>query len=129
MLPTPRIYARTPFYNLMNNRDLFAQLILRPSPKTTIRADAHSVKLANKNDLYYSGGGAFQHDTFGYTGRPSFGQSGLANVFDISVDHQLSSRTTVAAYLGVAQGREVISTLYRKQDNLRFGYLEVTTKF
>jgi hypothetical protein len=33
MLPTPRIYARTPFYNSMNNRDLFAQLILRPSAR------------------------------------------------------------------------------------------------
>ena len=31
MLPTPRIYARTPFYNMMNNRDLFGALILRPA--------------------------------------------------------------------------------------------------
>jgi hypothetical protein len=129
MLPTPRIYARTPFYNSMNNRDLFAQLILRPSAKTTVRADVHRVDLANKNDLYYSGGGVFQHDTFGYAGRPSFGATGLANVYDISVDHQLSARTTVSAYLGYAQGREVISRIYRKSDNARFGYIELTQKF
>jgi hypothetical protein len=129
MLPTPRIYARTPFYNSMNNQDLFAQLILRPSAKTTIRTDVHRVDLANKNDLYYAGGGAFQHDTFGYSGRPSFGATGLANVYDVSVDHQLGARTTVSAYLGFAQGRKVISRIYRKSDNARFGYIELTQKF
>jgi len=38
MLPTPRIYARTPFYNMMNNRDLFASLLLRPLRATSVRA-------------------------------------------------------------------------------------------
>jgi hypothetical protein len=50
-------------------------------------------------------------------------------VYDISVDHQLSARTTVSAYLGYAQGREVISRIYRKSDNARFGYIELTQKF
>ena len=30
-LPTARIYARMPFFNLMNNADAFAEVILRPS--------------------------------------------------------------------------------------------------
>ena len=59
VLPTPRIYARFPFYNLMNNRDAFAEVILRPHPKWTIRSDAHFLRLSNKNDLWYTGGGAF----------------------------------------------------------------------
>lgn len=129
MLPTPRVYARLPFYNLMNNEDIFAQMILRPDPKTTFRLDAHRVNLSSANDLYYSGGGAFQKDSFGYAGRPSFGLRGLANVFDISVDRQVSAHTTLAVYLGTAQGRGVISRIYQKQDSARFAYVEVTQKF
>ena len=129
MLPTPRVYARLPFYNLMNNEDIFAQVILRPNPKTNIRIDARRIDLANRNDLYYSGGGAFQKDTFGYAGRPSFGLTGLANVFDISFDRQISARTTLSLYLGTAQGRGVISRIYQKKDSARFGFIEVTQRF
>ena len=40
VLPTARLYAQYPFYNLMNNRDLFGQLILRPAPIVTLVATA-----------------------------------------------------------------------------------------
>jgi len=129
MLPTPRVYARLPFYNLMNNQDIFAQLLLRPDAKTNVRLDAHRIDLSNRNDLYYSGGGAFQKDTFGYAGRPSFGLTGLANVFDISFDRQITARTTLSLYLGTAQGRGVISQIYQKKDSAQFGFIEVTQKF
>jgi hypothetical protein len=128
MLPTPRIYARTPFYNGMNNRDLWAQLILRPDAKTTVRADYHNLKLDNSNDLYYAGGGVFQHDSFGYAGRPSLGGKGLANLFDISFDRQLNARTTLSLYLGIAKGKGVISNIY-KDDTARFGFVEISQKF
>jgi hypothetical protein len=57
VLPTPRVYARFPFFNMMNNRDVFGELQLRPSKKITVRSDIHSLRLANRNDLWYSGGG------------------------------------------------------------------------
>jgi hypothetical protein len=41
VLPTPRIYARTPFYNMMNSKDAFAELILRPK-RVTVRSDIHA---------------------------------------------------------------------------------------
>jgi hypothetical protein len=128
MLPTPRIYARTPFYNGMNNRDLWGQLILRPDAKTTIRTDYHRIDLDNSNDLYYAGGGVFQHDSFGYAGRPSLGGKGLANVFDISFDRQINPRTTLSLYLGMAKGKGVISKIY-KDDTARFGFVEISQKF
>ena len=31
VLPTPRLYARFPFFNSMNNRDVFGEVILRPT--------------------------------------------------------------------------------------------------
>lgn len=31
LLPTPRVYARFPFFNEMNKRDLFGEVVLRPA--------------------------------------------------------------------------------------------------
>jgi hypothetical protein len=69
LLPTPRPYARFPFFNMMNTEDAFGALLMRPHPKVTISSEYHSLRLTNPNDLWYSGGGAFQPWTFGYNGR------------------------------------------------------------
>ena len=90
ILPTPRVYARFPFFNEMNNRDLFGELMLRPPKELTLRSDVHGLWLANSHDLWYSGGGAFQPWTFGFNGRPSNGATGLATLYDISADYQLT---------------------------------------
>ena len=34
VLPTPRVYARFPFFNMMNNRDVFGELQLRPQKRS-----------------------------------------------------------------------------------------------
>jgi hypothetical protein len=52
LLPTPRIYARFPFFNMMNYRDGFAEIILRPAKAVAIRSDIHTLSLASKNDLW-----------------------------------------------------------------------------
>ena len=39
LLPTPRLYARVPFYNLMNNTDEFVQLIDKPVKRVALRSD------------------------------------------------------------------------------------------
>ena len=44
VLPTARIYARTPFFNLMNTVDAFGEVILRPSNRLTLRGDVHSIR-------------------------------------------------------------------------------------
>jgi hypothetical protein len=65
VLPTPRIYARTPFFNSMNNEDVFGQLRIKPHAKLAVRFDAHRLRLSSSKDLWYVGGGAFQKRTFG----------------------------------------------------------------
>jgi hypothetical protein len=70
IIPT-RPYARMPFYNLMNSQDAFAQLVLAPTPALALRADAHELRLTSPNDLWYTGGGAFDQTSFGFAGRPS----------------------------------------------------------
>ena len=126
ILPTPRIYARFPFFNMMNNRDAFGELMLRPSKDLNIRSDVHSLALANRNDLWYSGGGMFQPWTFGYTGRPSNGQSSLATLFDMSADYNVHSHASLGVYYGRAVGKAVIESIYPNGKNANFGYLELT---
>ncbi|MDQ2842183.1 MAG: alginate export family protein [Acidobacteriota bacterium] len=129
ILPTARQYARFPFFNMMNNRDAFGELILRPSKALTLRSDIHALALANRHDLWYSGGGAFQPWTFGYIGRPSNGQSGLATLYDISVDYTLNQHFAPAVYYGHASGKLVIQDIYPQGRDANFGYVELNYRF
>lgn len=126
ILPTPRIYARFPFFNMMNNRDAFGELILRPSKALTIRTDVHSLALANRNDLWYEGGGVFQPWTFGYAGRPSNGQAGLATLFDGSADYNINTHAAIGVYYGHAAGKLVMQSIYPSGRNANLGFLELT---
>jgi hypothetical protein len=124
ILPTPRVYARFPFFNMMNTEDAFGDLILRPHAKVTITSEFHSLRLSNPNDLWYSGGGVFQPWTFGYTGRAVAGRRSLANVYDTSAEYRVNAHVTFTAYLGYAQGLAVMREIYPAGNDGRFGYLE-----
>ncbi len=129
MLPTARQYARFPFFNMMNNQDVFGELILQPAKAVTIRTDIHSLALANRHDLWYSGGGVFQPWTFGFTGRPSNGQTGLATLYDISVDYTFNRHFAPAVYYGHAAGKLVIQDIYPRGRDANFGYVEMNYRF
>ena len=129
ILPTPRIYARSPFFNLMNLNDYFGELVLRPHKKLTIRTDVHGLRLAESKDLWYAGGGAFNPWIFGYGGRPSLGGRGLATFYDVSADIKATAHLTLTGYYGHAQGKSIINNIYPKGNGLNFGYLEVNYKF
>lgn len=131
-LPTPRPFARFPFYNLMNNDDLFAQLRVKPHARLTLRGDARRLRLSQENDLWYLGGGAFQKHTFGYVGRPSSGQKSLGTLFDLSVDYNLAARTALSFYIGGVRGGGVQRALYPAggaHPTGRFAYVEWTQRF
>jgi hypothetical protein len=129
VLPTPRQYARFPFYNMMNNEDFYGTFNLRPVSKLSLRSEIHALRLASASDLWYSGGGAFQQQTFGYTGRPSNGNRGLANVWDISSDYQITRDFSATLYYGHAWGKNVISSIYPKDANGQLVYLETNYHF
>jgi alginate export protein len=129
VLPTPRVYARFPFFNMMNSRDAFGACLLRPSSRLTIRADVHALELADSHDLWYAGGGAFQPATFGYTGRPSNNQTSLATLYDASGDYRLNSTLSVALYYGHATGKKVTESIYSGAGSAHFGYLELIVRF
>src|SRR5690242_3307318 len=129
ILPTPRPYARFPFWNMQNNEDFHASLTLQPGSKWNLRSQLHALRLANANDLWYLGGGAFQPNTFGYTGRPSGGNRGIANMWDLSADYQRTQYFSVGLYYGRAWGKAVIQSIYPRNADGQMAYLETSVKF
>lgn len=129
VLPTPRIYARLPFFTQTNLHDAFVELTLRPDAKTTIRTDLHDLSLDQSADLWYQGGGAFTTTgNFGYSGTPSGGQTQLATLADASVDYKINKRSSVSVYYGYAFPGKVIKTEYTGQAG-SMEYVEFTQTF
>jgi hypothetical protein len=132
VLPTPRWYARFPFYNMMNNEDAYAQLKLKPHARLSLRAEVHSLRLSSRDDLWYSGGGAFQEGTFGYTGRSTGGHRSLGTLFDLSADLNVTPTTTITFYGAGVRGGGVQSSIYPAggaNPTARFFYAELTRRF
>lgn len=124
LLPTPRVYARLPFYNLMNNTDEFMQLIDKPTKRLTLRSDLHWLQLTSAHDLWYLGGGAYDNKVFGYIGRPANGSTSFASVVDISADWQATKDLALNLYYAYAKGKTVVATIYPEDRNMQYGYVE-----
>lgn len=124
VLPTPRIYARLPFYNLMNNTDEFVQVIDKPMKKVAVRSDLHWIQLTSANDLWYLGGGAFDNKVFGYVGRPANKSHSLASVADVSADWKTTRNVDLNFYYAYAQGKAVVAAIYPSDRNMQYGYVE-----
>jgi len=129
LLPTPRQYARFPFFNMMNTQDAFGELMLKPAKTVTLRTDLHSLRLADASDLWYQGGGAFQSSTFGYVGQPSNGHLGFATLADASADLVVAPRVSVGGYYGYAAGGPVPAAIYPTNANAQLGYVELLLRF
>lgn len=124
VLPTPRIYARLPFYNLMNSTDEFVQVMDTPLKRLALRSDLHWLQLTSPNDLWYLGGGAFDNKVFGYVGRPANGSSSFASVADISADWKTTKTVDLNFYYAYAQGKTVVAAIYPAGRNMQYGYVE-----
>jgi hypothetical protein len=129
ILPTPRPFARFPFFNMMNNEDTFGMLILRPHAKVTTSSEFHALRLTDANDLWYSGGGVFQPWTFGYSGRNISGRRSLGNLYDTSVEYRMNRNLTLTGYFGYTQGLAAMEQIYPTGKDGRFGYLEAMYRF
>src|SRR5579871_217092 len=129
ILPTPRPFARFPFFNMMNNVDAFGALILRPRETVTVSSEFHSLRLAVANDGWYVGGGAFQPWTFGFSARSAAGTGSLANLYDTNVEFRANRSLTWTAYFGYAQGLTVIQQVYPTGRAASLAYLETLWRF
>jgi hypothetical protein len=125
LLPTPRVYARIPFYNLMNLTDEFVQIIDRPTPKWELRSDLHWLQLTSGKDLWYQGGGVFDNKVFGMTGRPSGGFSSFASDVDISSDWHAKPYLDVNGYYAYVWGKRVPNFVYPQGPHAQLAYVEL----
>jgi len=107
----------------------FGELVLRPANRLTLRTDVHALWLADKSDLWYSGGGAFQAGTFGYSGRPSNGRTELGALYDVSADIILSAHVGLGFYYAYARGQAVAQSIFPGGAGARFGYVEWQFRF
>jgi hypothetical protein len=128
VLPTARSYAQFPFYNLMNDEDLFAQLLATPWSRVSVRADYHWLRLTEPRDLWYSGGGATNDHVFGFSGIPAGGHRDLAHVVEASVEVKLHERLSAYAYYGHAFGQDVVASTF-SGTSASYGYVELTFKY
>ena len=131
ILPTARLYARFPIYNLMNNKDLFSSLILAPVDGLTIRSDWRFIWLTRNKDLWYSGAGASKEEgmLFGYSGRPSGGRNYLGNLLDIQANYQLFKFLGLEAYYAHFFGGSVVDATFNDKSNADFFYLQAVLSF
>jgi hypothetical protein len=128
LLPTARIYAQFPFFNLMNNEDLFTQLILKPHSRVTLRSDYHWLRVTESVDLWYAGGGATNSKVFGFAGLPASGRHELAQLVDASVTLSLLKQLTAYAYYGRAFGQGVVKATFAGA-SADYGYVELTFRY
>lgn len=128
VLPTARIYARDPFYNMMNSKDEFLQFIDKPTKKLDVRTDLHFLRLTAPGDLWYQGGGAFDNKVFGYTGRPANNYSSFSSLYDVSADYAINSQFSLGLYYAHAFGKTVIAAIYPSEHDSNYGYFELNYK-
>jgi hypothetical protein len=114
---------------MMNNRDLFSSLLLRPAKGTSVRTEVHRLSLVEANDRWYAGGGAFNRTVFGYQGRPSGGKSKLATLVDVGADRAFGPLLNVGAYAGRVIGGDVVQSLHPAGADGTFVYVELTRRF
>jgi hypothetical protein len=129
ILPTARLYAQFPFYNMMNSNDLSSELVLAPRENIETRTTLHNLWLSSSRDLWYQGGGAYDNDFFGYAGRPSFGRAYLATLLDTGVTWKVNRHLSTYVYYGHAFGGSVASAIYPVSKQADYGYVEATFTF
>ena len=128
MIPTARLYALFPFYNMMNDQDLFLQGIVRPLSGVTVTVSGHWLRATESADLWYSGGGATSNTFFGYAGNASGGRHELSYLTDLEISYAVNPHLTCYAYYGRALGQGIVSANFAG-NNADYGYIETTVSF
>ncbi|MGI4757199.1 MAG: alginate export family protein [Janthinobacterium lividum] len=128
VLPTPRNYARFPYFNMMNSKDEFVQLIDRPGQRVEVRTDLHFLQLTAPNDLWYQGGGPYDNKAFGYVGRTANGHGPFSTLYDVSLDYAVTKQLGLTAYYAHSFGKSVVKAIYPVQTGANYGYLELQYK-
>jgi hypothetical protein len=129
ILPTPRLYALNPLYNMMNTIDAGSELVLAPLKNLDSRTTLHALWLSSSYDRWYSGGGAFDSHLFGYTARPSYGKSYLGTELDTGLLWKINQHLTGGMFAGHFFGGSVVASNFPQGRGETFGYVESILSF
>ena len=131
MLPTARLYSWSTVYNLMNNRDLFLQIILKPNPKLGVRADYHQLRLTESADRWYTGAGAVADSgaSTGFGARPTGGSSDLGKVLEIQGTYTFNKTFSTTLYLSQFTGGTAAANAYPGEMDQKYSFLELVCNF
>ncbi len=128
ILPTARAYAMFPFYNMMNNRDLFAQLILKPHAMVSMQSTLHWLRLSDRDDFLYGGGGATNNSVFGFTGTASGDRTGIGTMFDTSITVNPVKWLALSVYYAHVFGSGMTGQTFQDED-ADYAFAEATISF
>lgn len=128
MLPTAWLYAQFPFYNMMNNQDVFVQCIVDPHPMVSLRLDGHWLRLNSSRDLAYFGGGATKNDFFGFGGVNGNGRNELAYLVHTMLTVRPTAFLTFNGLFAHAWGQGVINQAFVGRGG-NYGFIEAVLAF
>ena len=128
MLPTAWLYAQFPFYNMMNNQDVFVQWIADPHPMLSLRLDGHWLRVNSSRDLAYFGGGATKNDFFGFGGVNGNGRNELAYLVHTMITVRPTAFLTFNGLFAHAWGQGVINQAFAGRGG-NYGFLEAVVAF
>jgi alginate export protein len=128
LLPTAWLYAMFPFYNMMNNQDVFAQAILQPDPRLSFRLDFHWLRVNSGQDFAYFGGGATSNTFFGYGGVAAAGRYNLAYLTHLLLNIAVTDNLAFNVLYAHAWGQGVINANFAGTGG-NYGYIESVLAF
>jgi hypothetical protein len=124
LLPTNHIYYgfadQLALQNLVNP---FVQLRLKPHSMVGVNLFVHRFTLASSNDAKYSGTGAFNRKTFGFTATPSRGYRYVGTELDAVVTVTPHKAVTLEGGYAKLWGGNML------RGDVRFGYVSLEIKY
>jgi hypothetical protein len=141
MLPTNHLYyGFADQFAYQNLVDFFLQLMLKPHERVSINAMYHEFWLADDQDAWYFGTGAFTKKSgasgtgnFGYGARPSGGDSKLGREIDVVVNINVYKGVSVQGGYSKLWGGDVVDNLHAAgtfgREKIDWGYLQLSLQY
>ncbi len=114
MLRDQHTHGPSMTYAAMNLRDVFAELRVAPHARLDLRFESHHLRLAAAADRWYQGSGATASAGrfFGYSARPSNGETTLGTTFETTAALRLSRFWSINGYIGHMRGGPVVRGVF-----------------
>ncbi|MCC7124297.1 MAG: alginate export family protein [Acidobacteria bacterium] len=125
MLRDQHTYGPSMTYAAMNLRDVFAELRITPHARLNLRLESHHLRLSDTADRWYQGSGATASAGrfFGYSARPSSGETTLGTTVEATAALRLSRFWSINGYIGHMRGGPVVRGVF-DSNRLWFWHVE-----